>query len=195
MKQWSSAALPLTILFALAALTVWLRYATELPEARNDGKSRHDPDFIVTKGAVRKLDPAGNLLYTLVAAEIRHFPDDDTTELSQPKLVYLHPTRPPLTISAVQGHSSPRGERVELRERVEVRRAATARQAELVLETPDLTVLTDEEKAFTRSRVVITQGRSWVQGVGMRVDNRLQTYLLESQVTGQIESHLAKKNQ
>ena len=87
---------------------------------------------------------------------------------------------------------SAEGERVELSERVEVRRAATDRQAELVLETPDLTVLTDEEKAFTKSRVVITQGKSWVQGVGMQIDNKLQTYLLESQVTGEIASHPAK---
>jgi lipopolysaccharide export system protein LptC len=57
----------------------------------------------------------------------------------------------------------------------------------------ELTVLTDEEKAFTKSQVLITQGKSWVQGVGMQVDNRFQTYVLESKVTGQIESHFARK--
>ena len=49
------------------------------------------------------------------------------------------------------------------------------------------------EKAFTESPVLITQGDSWVRGVGMQVDNNLKTNLLESRVTGQIESHLAKK--
>ncbi len=192
MKLWSSAALPLTLLLALAVLSFWLRYATELPDERNDGKSRHDPDFIVNTATAHKLDKSGKLLYTLVADEIRHYPDDDTTDLTNPKLEYFDPTKPTVTTSAVRGQVSPGGERVELSERVEVRRAATDRQAELVLETPDLTVLTDEEKAFTKSRVVITQGKSWVQGVGMQIDNKLQTYLLESQVTGEIASHPAK---
>lgn len=193
MKQWSSALLPLSLLLVLAALTFWLQYVTEWPEERNDGKNRHDPDFIVNSATLRKLDATGRLVYTLVADEIRHYPDDDTTDLSRPRLVYLHPTRPPVTISALRGHSSPKGERVDLAGEVEVRRAATAQEAELVLETPELTVLTDEERAFTSSPVLLTQGSSWVKGVGMQVDNKQQTYLLESRVTGQIDSHFAKK--
>ena len=66
MRQWSSAVLPLSILLILLALTSWLRYATEFPEARSDGKNRHDPDYIVTDAKGRKLDPSGRLLYTLV---------------------------------------------------------------------------------------------------------------------------------
>ena len=72
-------------------------------------------------------------------------------------------------------------------------RAASDKNPSLLVETPTLTVLTSEEKAFTESPVLITQGDSWVRGIGMQVDNKLQTYLLESRVTGQIESHLAKK--
>jgi lipopolysaccharide export system protein LptC len=71
MRQWSSAVLPLSILLILLALTSWLRYATEFPEARSDGKNRHDPDYIVTDAKGRKLDPSGRLLYTLVADELR----------------------------------------------------------------------------------------------------------------------------
>lgn len=193
MRQWSSAVLPLSILLILLALTSWLRYATEFPEARSDGKNRHDPDYIVTDAKGRKLDPSGRLLYTLVADELRHYPDDDTTDFLGPTLVYLHPTRQPVTISARYGHSTAQAQRVDLSEQVEVRRAATDKDAELLAETSELTVLTEEEKAFTRSKVLITQGNSWVQGVGMQADNQLQTYILESQVTGQIESHFARK--
>lgn len=193
MKQWSSAALPIGILLILAALTFWLRYATELDEVRGDGKHRHDPDYVVSDATVRKIGQTGTLKYTLFAEEIRHYPDDDTVDLIKPRLVYFNPTKPPVSISAVRGHLNSKGERVELRGQVEVRREGTGKQPPLLVETPELTVLTDEEKAFTKSSVVITQGNSWVQGVGMMVDNRLQTYLLESRVTGQIESHSAKK--
>lgn len=193
MKQWSGAALPISILLILTALTFWLRYATNLSEIPSDGKHRHDPDYIVNDATIRKIGQSGVLEYTLFAQEIRHFPDDDTTDMDRPKLVYLNPEKPPVTISAVRGHLSPKGERVDLSEQVEVRRAASGKTQELLIETPELTVLTNEEKAFTRSPVVITQGDSWVKGVGMQVDNKLQTYLLESRVTGQIASHLAKK--
>jgi len=53
--------------------------------------------------------------------------------------------------------------------------------------------LPDDDKAFTKSPVLITQGNSWVKGVGMQVDSRAQTYLLESQATAFLESKHAKK--
>ncbi|EXI81853.1 MAG: Lipopolysaccharide-assembly protein [Candidatus Accumulibacter appositus] len=193
MKRWSSAALPISILLVLAALTFWLRYATEFTEKPGDGKHRHDPDYIVDGVSLRKIGQSGILEHTLIADQIRHYPDDDTTSMDQPKFVYLHPTRPPVTISAVHGVMGPKGERVDLSEQVEVRRAGSAKNPPLLVETSELTVLTGEEKAFTNSHVLITQGASWVQGVGMQVDNKLQTYLLESQVRGEIESRSAKK--
>lgn len=193
MRKWSSAILPLSILLVLAALTAWLRHVTEFPDEHRDGRNRHDPDYIVTDARARKLDTSGKLLYTLVAEEVRHYPDDDTTDLLRPTLVHLHPTGPPVTIGARYGHVSSQGEQVDLREQVEVERAATANDEKLVAATSELTVLPDEERAFTRSKVLITQGRSWTQGVGMQVDNKLRTFLLESEVTGQIESQFARK--
>lgn len=193
MRRWSGALLPLSILLVLLALTAWLRYATEFPEERSDGKNRHDPDYIVTQVSGRKLYATGKLLYTLMAEEIRHYPDDDTADLLEPALVYLSPTRPPLSMRAVHGHANSGGQQVDLWDRVELRRSASASDAELIARMNELTVLTDEERAFTKSMVLITQGKSWVQGVGLQVDHKLQTYLLESQVTGEIESHFARE--
>jgi len=193
MKQWSSAALPIGILLILAALTFWLRYATDFTERSGDGKLRHDPDYIVDGATLRKIGQSGKLEYTLIADQIRHYPDDDTTRMDRPKLVYLHPTRPPVTISAIRGVMGPKGERVDLSGQVEVYRAGSGSSPPLLVETPELTVFTSAEQAFTKSHVLITQGDSWVQGVGMQVDNKLQTYLLESRVSGEIASRSAKK--
>ncbi|MEF8701484.1 MAG: LPS export ABC transporter periplasmic protein LptC [Candidatus Accumulibacter sp. UW26] len=192
-KKWSGALLPLGILLVLLALTAWLRYATESPEPDRNGKHRHDPDFIITDARGHKLDGAGKLLYTLVTTELRHYPDDDSSELLNPQLVYLQPGRPAVSISAGHGLASSRAQRIDLREAVELRRAASAGDQELVVETDQLTLLPDEEKAFTLSQVRITQGKSWLQGVGMQVDHKRQTYVLESRVNGEIESHFARK--
>jgi len=193
MKQWGSALFPLSLLLALAGLTFWLRYATELPSARHDGKNRHDPDYIITDGMLRKLDETGRLQYTLKAIDIRHYPDDETTDMLKPNLVYLYPTRPTVTMVAERGHSNEGGQQVDLSGDVQITRAASAKGEAMVAFTPDLTVLPDDEKAFTKSPVLITQGKSWVKGVGMQADTRAQTYVLESQAVAVLESKSAKK--
>ncbi len=192
MRQWSTAILPVSILLTLAALTFWLRYVTEFPDARNDGKHRHDPDYIVDNVTVRKFDKAGTLQHTLVAAELRHYPDDDSTDLIRPTLIYLQPARPRLTVKAAHGRLSSKAERVDLHDDVEVQRDAEGKHEQLLVRTSELTVLADAEKAFTKSKVIITQGKSSIQGVGMQVDHRLRTFVLEAQVSGLIESHLVK---
>ena len=57
----------------------------------------------------------------------------------------------------------------------------------------ELTILPDDERAFTKSPVLITQGASWLKGVGMQVNNKNQTYVLESQARAVLESRHAKK--
>lgn len=50
---------------------------------------------------------------------------------------------------------------------------------------PDLTAQPDAGFAFTNSPVEITQGQSWMTGVGARIDNNNATFELQSQVKGQ----------
>lgn len=188
MKNWGSALFPLSLLLTLAALTFWLRYASELPDARRDGKYRHDPDYIINDATLRKLDNTGQLAYTLKSPEIRHYPDDDSTKLRLPILIHQNPKKPSITMTADDAHMSSKGEQVDLTGNVRIHRAATAKDAEMVVTAPQLTVLPDEEKAYTRHPVLMTQGDSWIKGVGFRMDNRARTYLLEAQARASLES-------
>lgn len=193
MKSWGSAIFPLSVLLALAALTFWLRHAIELPEERRDGKTRHDPDYIIEQPQWRKLNSSGQLQYTMTAGEIRHFPDNDTTEVTRPRIEHLHPTRPPIVVTAERARVDKTGDRVDFLDKVRIQRQATTSQAELVATTPDLTVFPDAEKAFTKSPVLITEGASSLRGVGMQLNQKTQTYILESQALGQFESRHARK--
>ncbi|SDI49780.1 LPS export ABC transporter periplasmic protein LptC [Propionivibrio dicarboxylicus] len=193
MKHWGSALFPLTLLGALAALTFWLRYATELPEIRHDGKHRHDPDFIVSDATLRKIGPSGTLAYTLKAAEIHHYPDDGSSDLIKPDLVYLSAKGPTITTKADTAHASDDNERVDLYGNVRIERSATKKDPATVGTMAELTVFPNDEKAFTRSPVRITQGESWVTGTGLQMDYRMQTYVLESKARALLESRHAKK--
>ena len=97
-------------------------------------------------------------------------------------------------MSADTGHVSKDGDQVDLYGNVHIQRAASPKDQELNAYMPELTVLPDDEKAFTAHPVRITRGdASWVTGVGMKVDYQARTYVLESQVRGVIESQRAKK--
>jgi lipopolysaccharide export system protein LptC len=192
-NNWGSAVLPLTILVILFALTFWLRYAIQLPEERKDGKNRHDPDYIISQSKLSKLDTTGRLHYTMTAKEIRHFPDDDSTDLLKPAIVVFHTSKPPVTISSERAHVNENAEQVDLYENVKILRAASPTQEQMLATMNNLTVRPDDDIGFTKDPVLITQGKSWLKGVGMNIDNKTQVYVLESQAVGQFESKTAKK--
>lgn len=192
MKNRASAIFPLSVLASIAGISFWLVQVTSLDEPRRDGKNRHDPDYIITGVHYEKLDRSGQLQYTLTTDELRHYPDDDSTDLSQPRLVYLGRKKPSLTISSVTAKVSSEGETVYLQDDVRIERDATQTRPALLGKMPDLTIQTEKETAETRSPVHFTQGNSWLKGVGMHLDNKTQTYVLQSQAVGQFESRKAQ---
>ncbi|MDR3300541.1 MAG: LPS export ABC transporter periplasmic protein LptC [Candidatus Accumulibacter sp.] len=196
MKHWGGALFPLSLLLVLTLLTCWLRYATELDEPNRDGRHRHDPDYTLGDIVLRKLDQDGQLKYTLRAAEVRHYPDDDTTDLESPRLMHHKSEngKPPVTVSADRGRLSNDNERVDLYDNARIYQPPFGKNEELVVTMNQLTAFPDSETAFTKSPVLITRGKSWVKGVGMQVNNRTRTYVIESRAVGVMESkHTGKK--
>jgi lipopolysaccharide export system protein LptC len=196
MKHWGSALFPLSLLLVLTLLSFWLRYATEWDEPSRDGRYRHDPDYILSDTVLRKLDQNGQLKYTLRAVEVRHYPDDDTIDFIRPDLVQQNGENgtPPVRIGAERGRLRHDNEQVDLYDRVWIYRPPFGEYDELLATMNALTVFPNEETAFTQSPVSVTQGKSWVKGVGMQINHRTQTYIIESQAVGYLESkHKGKK--
>jgi len=184
MKSWPSQTFPLLLLGLLAGLSFWLEHAIDMPEARRDGKLRHDPDTIVERFTVRRIDSQGALQYRLHSPYMEHYPDDDSSFIRQPRLIYYRPNAPQMTLSGEQARATSGGESVYLWGGVTVTRAATPTRQEMVVRSPDLTIRPDDGTASTDSPAEITEGRSWMKGIGMDVDNNQSTFALRSQVTG-----------
>jgi lipopolysaccharide export system protein LptC len=185
MKHWPSQLFPIIILALLAGLTFWLQGRVGTDESRHDGKLRHDPDAIAENFVAKRFDEAGQLKYQLAAPYLEHYPDDDTSEVKSPTLVSYRADKPPVTVTADHATYTAQGEIAYLRDNVRLTRAATGGHPELVATTPDLTVHTEAGIAFTESPVKITQGQSWITGVGAHIDNNASTFVLQSQVKGQ----------
>ena len=185
MKHWPSQLFPIIILSVLAGLTFWLQSAIEPGNDKHDGKFRHDPDGIAENYTVRRFDESGQVKYRLTGPHMVHYPDDDSSELQSPTLVSYRPDAPQVTITSKFAKVTSKGEVAYLWDDVRITRAAAADQPELIARTPDLTVQTEAGFAFTNSPVEITQGESWVTGVGAQIDNNKSTFVLQSQVKGQ----------
>lgn len=184
MKAWSSQLFVIGLLALLASLTFWLDRSQTAEEARPDSKLRHDPDAMADNFVMRRFDETGVVKYRLSAPHMKHYPDDDSSILSNPTLITYRPEAPPVTIVAKNALSTAKGSTVFMWEDVSITRAATPERQEMVARMPDLTAQTEDGFAFTDSPVHITQGESWVKATGAFLDNNTSILTLQSQVTG-----------
>ncbi len=174
---------PLLVAGILAALSYWLEVASRAPEARPDGKLRHDPDTIVENFEVRRFDALGFLQHTLTAARMVHYPDDDTAVIVSPRLTLHRP--PPTTVEARTAQIASRGEQIVLLDEVRVTRSGLEGKPDTVLTTTRMDIWPETEIARTTAPVTITQGASQVHGEGgLSIDQKNLIYVLEGPVTG-----------
>lgn len=171
--------LPLAVLALLVGLTLWLNALVQAPGARPDGSLRHDPDLMVENFNARKLDPKGEVLYTLAARKMVHYPDDDSALLESVTVEAFEPRQPKLTATADHGRLEQGGDRVLIEGNVVVVREADAKNEQTRLTTERLLVLPDEGIARTSAEVTLESASAHAQGRGMELDNRARTLKLE----------------
>lgn len=185
---------PLAVLGLLALLTLWIDRTVQPPEPRVDGSTRHDPDYMLNNFVTTKTDVAGNISHVLKASEMRHYPDDDSTELENPHFTqYGGPGQPNTMIEGKRGSVSGNGEIVKFYDDVRVVRQASADKEEMTLTTDYLELEPKREVATTNRPVVITQGpKTVVRAVGMIYDKKNQTIQLNKRVRTHYEKPAAR---
>lgn len=173
---------PLILIGSLAGMSYWLDLASRAPTGRNDGKTRHDPDYIVENFELRRFDPEGARQHTLRAPLMRHYPDDDSTVVLSPELTYHR--APTTQVSAREARIDSQAKHVELIDDVRVTRRGVAGKPDSVLTTSHLDAYPDDEIATSNVPVLITQGLTNVSGSSMEANNKTQIYVLEGPVHG-----------
>lgn len=173
---------PLLLAGLLAGMTYWLEMTSRPPTDARDGKSRHDPDYFVEDFTVRRFGPEGSLQHTLHATSMRHYPDDDSTIVVAPDLIWH---RAPVTrTTAREAQLDSEGKHVQLIDDVRIVRAGVQGRPETVLTTSRLDLWPDDERASNAVPVTIVQGRSRVDGSRLQADNKTATYVLSGPVDG-----------
>lgn len=178
-----STLLPLLIMALLAALTLWLERVTSLPEGHDDGRHRHDPDYIIHHMQLERFDADGQRRYTLLGERVTHYGDDQTTEIHNPSAVFFA-EEGPTQVHARKGLISSDGKQVTLSDAVQLRRPATPFRSASTLDTVLLHIWPDDGRAQTDKPVHMTRGTGRVDAQGLDASNLSGEITLTGRVSG-----------
>ena len=184
MSERLTAWFPLALLAALAALSFWLDSFVQPPTSGSAAAVRHDPDYIVDGLEAVRMATDGSVKHSLSAQRMVHYPDDDTTLLTTPRLVNLEATQAPVTITANQALVSSNGNDVYFQDNVRVARAAFGTSSELLLRTAYLHVIPDDSLAMTDRPVTITDAATTVTAAGLELNSETRVMKLRGRVHG-----------
>lgn len=178
---------PAGVLVLLAMLTFWLDRTVQGPQAKNDGSSRHDPDYSVDNFTATRMGLDGTPQHTLAARRMVHYPDDDSTHLEKPHFTRFEKGKPPLHIQSIRGLVSKDGEHAYFTGNVVVTREAYQEKSAMTLTTSYLHVIPDKDLATTDRPVNIRDAHTNVDGVGLELNNKTHVMKLHSRVKGRYE--------
>ena len=179
-----TAAFPIGLMLILAALSYWLNIVATADPVDIGGRFRHDPDTIVKYFEAISYDEAGNRKAGLRGAELRHFPDDESSVIQKPLLQRFTINMGTSTVNANQAVVNSDGSEVDLTGDVKAVRPAQGGKPAITLTAPHMHVLVDEERARTPGFARIQEGSSWISGNGFEADNVTQTFSFHSNVNG-----------
>jgi lipopolysaccharide export system protein LptC len=172
----------ITLLALFAALTFWLDRVVQPPPPKNDGSTRHDPDFIVENFNALRYGEDGQPRFSLAATKMTHYPDDDSTHLERPHFTRFDARSAPLHALALRGLVSKDGEHTYLEDNVQIIREAFDSRSEMILRTSYLHIIPDKEVAMTDKAVTIDDAHTHITGVGLKLDSKNSEFKLLSRV-------------
>jgi lipopolysaccharide export system protein LptC len=177
---------PLIALTLLAAGTIWLERATRQGEEKATTPLRHDPDLTIQAFTLHRYDLKGAQQYQLSGARAVHFPDDDTSLITRPQLVFSGEGRP-FTVVSEQATVFQQGERVFLEGDVRAERAGDGQHAPMSFRSATLTVWPGEERGESRTPLVLTQGETVIHAQAMDAQNLIGELQLGGGVTARLQ--------
>ena len=183
MKYLGTKTFPLLLLGLLAALTFWLERTVNFDDPMSRAKARHDPDSIIEHFSIQRFGVSGDLKNFLTAEKLVHYPDDDSTEVSNPALT-IYAGQSPTRITAKRAWLNQDGKEIHLMDRVRLTHQGTAGALDTVLETNRMTAYPDDETAHSDDPVAISQGQSVVTGSGMDYNGKQNVAVLRGRTHG-----------
>lgn len=181
--------LPIILMGVLALGTYWLaRNTPSFIQSAPQRPPTHEPDYFLRGFSVKDFDPAGRLKSELRGKEARHYPDDDTTEVDQPR-IRAYNAQGALTVATAQrALTNGDGSQVQLFGDAVVRREGTDARGQaqpgLEIRGEFLHFFVDEERIRSHKPVTIRRGRDQFQADSLEYDNLDRVLEMRGRVRG-----------
>ena len=146
----------------------------------------HDIDYTANDITLTRMDENGRAQYVVDATKLVHYADDDSAELTQPRMVGAKVDRPEMRVRADLGKTTSEGQEVRLYGNVVLVRQPWKGAPEMVAKAPYMLALPEREQLSTDQSIDVTQGGSRVTAHGMQYDNGQQTLKLDGGKNGRI---------
>jgi len=173
MKARLPALSALALLVTLVVLTWWAAdYAQRAVPMDPPARLTHEPDAWGRRVVMLRTDPGGLPINRLEGDYMEHFPDDDSYDVTQPRATGLRADNPVTIGTAEQAVVDRDGLRITMNGAARLHRVADAGRAALDVYSEQIILLTDQDIVYTDLPAEVQQGRSRMNGTGMRYDNR-----------------------
>lgn len=166
-----------TVLALLAIGSTWLLNRLSETGSTDISVLRHDPDNYMVDLTTLTMNQDGSPKNKLYADYMAHYPDDNTTELINPKLEIFRIDKPPTIITAEKGWVTEDNEVILLSGNTRLLQLDNEGNRELEIITNDVRVLMDQEYAETDKPATIIGKKTTIKSTGMNAylgENRLE---------------------
>ena len=147
----------------------------------------HHPDYFMEQFSTLTMEVDGTPKNKLIASYMAHYEDDDTIELTRPRLEIYKPQKPPMIITADKGWVTADTKVILLAGRVDLWQDNHDGIRELEVITADVRVLLDQDYAETDQHATIKSFRSVVNTDGLRAYFKKNRIELLDNVHGKLE--------
>lgn len=187
--------MPLILMGGLTLATFWMVQKNQPAEKSMLERVRlHEPDYIITNGALSALNEMGNTKYRVLGNKVTHYDDDASIDIEVPRMRLFQPDKAPVTVKADTGHLDGDLTILDLIGNASIFRPAQAATAtepaspRMMATSSYYKVLINDDIIETDKPITLQQGMSVMQSTDGGIFNNIeQSMTLSGQVKGRIE--------
>ncbi|MDS1139268.1 LPS export ABC transporter periplasmic protein LptC [Pusillimonas sp. SM2304] len=173
MKERAPALIAVLLLVALVMGTWWAAdYAQRAIPIDPPRRVTHEPDSWAQNFVMVRTDPAGVAINRLEGVRMQHFPDDDSYEITTARATGQQPGSPITVGTSDIAIMDQDGARIIMKGNAHVHRMPGPDRSAIDVTSDQLTLLPDEDVVFTDLPALVINGKSTMNGKGMRYDNK-----------------------
>lgn len=187
--------MPLILMGGLTLATFWMVQKNQPGEKSMLERVRlHEPDYIITNGALSALNEMGTTKYRILGNKVTHYDDDASIDIDTPRMRLFQPDKAPVTVKSDTGHLDGDLTILDLIGNASIFRpaqAATATEpatARMLATSSYYKVLINDDIIETDKPITLQQGMSVMNSTDGGIFNNIeQSMTLSGQVKGRIE--------